>query len=411
MGYVKLAARGVSWVGALRGFTRVVAFGKIAILTRLLAPEQFGIVGIAILAVSFLEVFTDTGINIFLIQEKEKIDRYVNTAWLVSILRAVFIFLILALAAPLIAGFFGSPEAQSLLVLAGFVALIRGFINPSVVKLQKNLLFKREFYFRFSIFILDAVVAISIALIFKTASSIVWGMVAGALLEVIISHLVIRPRPRFKFEAEKIKTILGRGKWITASRIFEYLFRETDDIAVGRVLNASSLGIYQVAYKISSLPITEVANVVTRVTFPIYVKISHDSTRLKRAFVRVLLAVFVLTVPFGVFLFTLSDPLVTILLGNSYDWSEVVPVIKVLALFGVARALTSVTYPLFNSVKKQEYTTYVTLAGVLGLAITILPLVRTYGIVGAGISALIGSLVAVPIAIFFTLRLFKYHLK
>jgi len=151
---------------------------------------------------------------------------------------------------------------------------------------------------------------------------------------------------------EKIKTILGRGKWITASRIFEYLFRETDDIAVGRVLNANSLGIYQVAYKISSLPITEVANVVTRVTFPIYVKISHDSTRLKRAFVRVLLVVFVLTVPFGIFLFIFSDPFVTILLGNSYDWSEVVPVIKVLALFGVARALTSVTYPLFNSVKK-----------------------------------------------------------
>ena len=93
MGYYKQAVNGISWMGGLRLFTRLLALIKIAILARILLPFQFGIYGIATLVLGFLEMLTETGINIFLIQQKEQIDEYVNSAWVVSIIRGFLIFL------------------------------------------------------------------------------------------------------------------------------------------------------------------------------------------------------------------------------------------------------------------------------------------------------------------------------
>ena len=93
MGYFKDTLRGVSWMGGLRLSTRVIAFAKIAILARILTPAQFGLFGIALLVLALLENLTETGINIFLIQEKAKLEKYNDTVWLVSIIRGTLISL------------------------------------------------------------------------------------------------------------------------------------------------------------------------------------------------------------------------------------------------------------------------------------------------------------------------------
>jgi len=93
-------------MGGLRVSTRLLAFVKIAILARILTPSQFGLFGIALLVLAFLETMTESGINIFLIQEKAKLERYNDTAWLVSIFRGLLISLIIFLSADAISSFF-----------------------------------------------------------------------------------------------------------------------------------------------------------------------------------------------------------------------------------------------------------------------------------------------------------------
>ena len=91
MGYLKQTVINVSWAGILRASTRIITFIRIIVLARILTPSQFGVFGIASLVLSFLEILTETGINVFLIQEKKAIKYYINDAWLVSILRGILI--------------------------------------------------------------------------------------------------------------------------------------------------------------------------------------------------------------------------------------------------------------------------------------------------------------------------------
>jgi len=402
MGYTKDTIKGVGWVGGLRLITRIISFARIAILARLLSPVQFGVFGIAMLVTALLEVFTETGVNVILVQEKNDIKEYVDSAWIVSIIRGIIISIVIFFSAAFVSGFFRSPDSIFLIQLISIVPLVRGFINPSSVKFQKNLEFHKEFWYRFVIFSFDAVVAIIFAYITKNAISLVFGLMAGVIVEVILSFLVIKPVPHLCFNKEYISRIFHRGKWITLSSIFNYLYHNADNIAVGRILGTSSLGLYEMAYKISILPITEISDVVSKVTFPVYTIISDDIARLKKAFLKTTFFITFIAVPFGFMLFLFPDEIVRILLGKT--WIGITPVLKVLVIFGVIRAISGSTSALFLAVKKQRYVTIVTLVSIFSLAIFIIPLVLKFGIMGAGISALIGSVASLPFMIYFTVK-------
>jgi len=389
----------------LRGSTRIISFIKIVVLARILTPEEFGLFGIASLALSFLEIVTETGINVFLIQEKEDLKKYLNTAWVVSIIRGIVIsFFLIILAIP-ISLFFKSPESRYILIIIGIVPFLRGFINPSIVKFQKELNFRREFYFRLIIFSFDAIVTLCLAYILKSAFSLVWGLISGVVLEIIISWLYIKPKPKFYFELESIKKVVNRGKWITLSGIFNYLFQQGDDIVVGRILNTYSLGMYQIAYKLSTLPITEGGEILHKVFFPVYVKISDDKERLKKAFLKVIVFTSIIVLPLGMVIYLFPEMIVLFILGEK--WIEIVPVLKILVVYAVLRSITSSASPVFLAVRKQKYITIITLVGILGLAVCIIPLVKNFGILGAGYAALISWLIVIPIIFFYLYKVFK----
>lgn len=404
-GYSKLAITNTFWSAGLRITLRSLTFVKLAILARILLPSDFGVVAIASLVLAFLEILTETGINIFLIQEKGRLKNYLDTAFVVSIARGVIISLLIFIFAKPISIFFNSPSSSSLIILIGVVSLIRGFINPAVVKFRKKLQFKKEYLLQSVIFLIDTTVSVVIAYITRSAVGLIWGMIAGALTEVVLTHLFIKPRPRFRFETDKLKKVLGRGKWLTAAGIFNYLFETVDDMAVGRVMADSSLGIYQVAYKISSLPITEVSTVINRVTLPVYVKIRNDLKRLKKAYFKSFAVIMALTVPIGIVLFFWPETIIKILLGE--NWTAATQIVQIMAFFGVIRAITLSTYPVFLAIKRQDLVTKVTLVNIIFLSLGLIFLISPLGLVGAGISAIIGSAAGVPVSLYYLSKVLK----
>ena len=402
MGYTRDTIKGLRWVGTLRLITRAVSLARIAILARILSPVQFGVFGIAMLVTALLEVFTETGVNIILVQEKKDIKEYINSAWIVSIVRGIAISTIIFFSASFVSIFFHSPDSFFLIQLVSIVPLVRGYINPSIVKFQKNLEFHKEFWYRLVIFSIDATVAIIFAYITKSATSLVFGLIAGVITEVFLSFLLIKPIPYFSFDKKYISTIFHRGKWITLSSIFNYLYHNADNIVVGRILGTSSLGLYEMAYKISMLPITEISDVVSKVTFPVYSKIAEDIQRLRKAFLTTLVYVSIASILFGLTLIIFTEQIVRIILGN--QWISIIPVFKILVIFGVIRAISGSTSALFLAVQRQEYVTVVTLVSIGTLAVTIVPLVVNLGLSGAGLAALLGSVSSLPFMIYFTFK-------
>ena len=405
MGYTKRAIKGVSWMSAFRLVTRLFSFLKIAILARVLSPSDFGIFGIASITLALLELLTETGVNVFLIQSKEDIKKNIDSAWVVSIARGVLIALLILISSPFISSFFNSPKSLTILILISLVPLIRGFINPMIVKFQKELNFKNEFWLRSSIFIVDATVAIIFALLTHSVYSLIWGLLAGAVLEVLVSFFIIKPTPGINFQRAYISEILHKGKWVTAYGVFNYLAQEGDSIMVGRLLGAPILGVYQMAYKISIIPLSEISDVFNRVVFPVYSIIGGDKQRLKAAFFKTIGVISILSLILSTILFLFPREIILIVLGEK--WLQAEGVLRVLSIYGFLRAISGPASALFLGIERQKYVTFVVIARFLTLVVSIYPLIILFGLSGAAYSALLSVLIEIPVIMYFVFKVFK----
>lgn len=405
MGYLRTTVKGTSWIGSLKLLSRIFSIIRTMIIARILTPSQFGVFGIAALALSLTEVFTETGINVVLVQKKENIDEYINTAWIISIIRGFLIFLVIFLSAGFVANFFKTEEALDLLRLIAFVPLVRGFINPSVAKFQKELKFNMEFYYRTSILILETSVSIALVIITKNPIALVWGMICGAIFEVILSFFIIKPTPVLNINGKIFRDIISHSKWITSSGIFSYLFSSGDNVVVGRTLGTSSLGIYDMAYSIAMLPTSEISEVVSRVTFPVYVQISDDKKRLKKAFLRTTGLVALTVTPIVLVFLLFPTQIITIFLGN--QWLGAAAILQILSIFALVVAVFSPVGALFLSIKKQNYNFVISVVSFTVMITLIYPFILQWGLVGAGLAATIGAIAPIPLVMIYLRRIFK----
>ena len=375
--------RGGFWVFSLRIVQQIFGLARLLILARILAPHDFGLMGIALLAMSTLETFSQTGFQAALIQKKENIESYLDAAWTVLILRGVLLFGILYFAAPFVASFFNTPEAKPIIQVIGLSVLFQAFTNIGVIYFQKELEFNKEFIYQFAGTLADFIVAISAVLILKNVWALVFGMLAGNAVRCIVSYLIHSYRPRLSRDLEKAKELFGFGKWVLGSSILIFLITQGDDILVGKLLGATALGFYQLAYRISNMPATEITHVISRVTFPVYSKLQNDIPKLREAYLKVLQITAFLSFPVAGMIFVLAPDFTMIFLGEK--WMPMVPATQVLVFAGLARSVAATTGPIFYAVAKPKIETRWQVVRLFVIAILIYPFTIKWGILGASI--------------------------
>ena len=386
------AVRGGFWVFSLRLIQQSFNLARLIILARILAPHDFGLLGIALLTMATLETFSQTGFQQALIQKKKDIKSYLDSAWTVSIIRGIILFLILYLIAPYAAIFFEVPEAKLIIQVIGLSILLKAFTNIGVIYFQKELEFNKQFIYQLSGTLVDFIVAVSAALMLQNVWALVYGVLAGNLVRFIMSYLVHPYRPHLSLDMEKIKELFGFGKWIMGSSILIFLITQGDDIFVGKLLGVTALGFYQMAYKISNLPATEITHVISQVTFPAYSKLQDNIQKLREAYLKTLQLTAFLSFPIAGLIFVLAPDFTTIFLGEK--WMPMVPAMQVLVIAGLLRSIMATTGPIFNSVGKPKIGTKWQIIRLFVLVSLIYIFTIKLGILGTSIAVFLSNFIS-----------------
>jgi len=382
--------KGGFWVFFLRIINRGFSLVRLIILARILSPNDFGLMGIALLTMSTLETFSQTGFQQALIQKKEDIESYLNSAWTVLILRGFILFVILYFIAPYAAIFFNSLEAKPIIRVIGFSILFQAFTNIGITYFKKELEFNKEFIYQFSGTLADFVVAISAVLILKNVWALVFGLLAGNAVRCFVSYLIHPYRPRLSKDLGKAKELFGFGKWIMGSSILVFLITQGDDIFVGKILGTTALGFYQLAYRISNMPATEITHVISQVTFPAYSKLQDNIPKLREAYLKVLQVTAFLSFPIAGLIFILAPDFTQIFLGEK--WMPMVPAMMVLVWWGVIRGLVGAMSPVFLSIGKPEILTKMQFFQAVLLILLIYPLTVHWNILGTSFAVFLSAL-------------------
>lgn len=387
---------GGAWVTFLNVLSRILQTLKLVILARLLSPSDFGLMGIALLALAALQQLSQLGVDQALIQEKkDDIDPYLSTAWAIKIIRAIFIVLALYLASDTISGLLGEPQAGPILQVIGWTYLFRALINPSTVYFEKDLQFHKYFSLKFSSVLVDVIVAIIFAVVLQNVWALVAGLFAKHITQLIVSYRIDPFRPSLEFDFGKAKELLGFGKWIWASGIMTFISTQGDDGFVVWLLGADSLGFYQLAFRLSNAPATEISKLISKVAFPAYAALQNQKDRLRVTYLNTLEVVFYLTVPMAIGIVLVANEFTVVVLGE--QWEPIVPALQIMAIAGFIRGISATGGAVFQGTGSPEWDFRMNLVRTVVILLTIWPLTSNLGITGAAISITLGIGATIPI--------------
>jgi PST family polysaccharide transporter/lipopolysaccharide exporter len=370
-----------AWMSAMNVGSRVLQLSMVVVLAALLDPADFGLMGITLLVLSGLRNFSTLGLNAAAISHKdENIDSYIDTIWGLELARGAVLAGIMLLIAPAVGALFGEPRATDLVRVLALSPVLMALRNPAVVYFQKDLDFHLEFLYQMSGAVARFVVSVGWALVSPTVWALVAGLLASELLMSLFSFLGHEYRPRPGFDRARAAELIDYGKWVTGNSILYFLYGEGDDVIVGWLLSATALGFYQTAYRLSNAPATEITQVIGRVMFPTFSKIQDDVAALRQAYYRVLQVTMFAACPIAFGIVAVAD--VFVLTFMSEEWAPMIPVMKILAAYGLFRAFGGTSAPLWKAIGRPDYITKLSVLRVAILALLIIPATNTYGIQG-----------------------------
>jgi O-antigen/teichoic acid export membrane protein len=379
--------QGGGWLSSLKVIRKIFSLIRLIIIGRILAPSDFGLMGIALLTMSALETFSTVGFKQALIQKKENTDNYLDAAWTVLIIRGFMVFIIVYLVAPYVAFFFHTPEVKPIIQVLGLVTFFQAFANIGVIFFHKELEFNKVFIYRFVGISTNFIVAVSAAFILRSVWALVLGLLAEKVVSLIISYLIHPYRPHLSKDIEKAKELFGFGRWILGSSIFVFVGNHIDDIFVGRAISAIALGFYQMAYRISNMLETEITQVISSVAFPAYAKIQDQQARLQIAYFRIMRLTIAFSLPITMGMVLLAPEFTRIFLSEK--WMPMVTAMQLLAVAGLIKSIVSTGSPLFVGSGFPKYEFYMQLIRGVIIIIVIYPLIIYMGISGAALGVIL----------------------
>jgi O-antigen/teichoic acid export membrane protein len=275
---------------ALYACTQVLRFGSNLVLTRLLAPEILGVMALLNVVMQGLQMLSDTGIGVCIVQSKRGDDPvFLRTAWTIQIIRGLGLWFLSALLAWPAAWFFDDVRILVYLPVAGAAAAIQGCNSIVIHTMNRRLAMGRVLLLELICYAFPLGFTIWYIWAFHTASA--WPLIAFSLASATIflalSHWML---PAFAHglarEKESVRELTKFGRWIFASTCCSFLANQADRLWVGKLLAVAGLGLYHVAAMVAGLPALLTACVSAHFLVPHYSRHRHESDQGTAAFLR-----------------------------------------------------------------------------------------------------------------------------
>ncbi len=260
---------GVAWSTLTFAITKGLSFLSLLVLTRVLAPSQFGLVAAVVVVISIIELTSDLGMAATVIYEQESgLGERVDVAFTVNMVFVVVLAAVGFIAAPAIASFFHAPGHVGLFRLSMLDVLLTGLGVIHDGLLLRDMRFSARIVTQVVSGVVRASTGVALALLGLGAASLVWGLLAGTAAWTLALWWVTRFRPTLRFNRPIAASMIGYGIGASTFSFFDQIVGTIDTAVVGRVLGKRALGLYTVAFRIPTLVLQNIANQVSLVAFP-----------------------------------------------------------------------------------------------------------------------------------------------
>ncbi|MEI4485303.1 lipopolysaccharide biosynthesis protein [Frigidibacter sp. MR17.14] len=322
------ALKGAIWLVLSRFLGKFIDFGTLIVLARILTPADFGLVALALILISVVDMVLEVPVLHALLRQQTMDKADLDTAFTLSLARGTaFAFFILAAAWPF-AQFYEDDRLFSLLLLMSLGPFLRGLINPAMVVLAQKLSFRQTFTIEMGGKIAGTLAAIALVLSGSGYWAIASNSVVAAFVTTLGSYIIMPYRPSLTFA--RFSTFAGYAGWHTLSQIVAALNWQLDRFLLGRSVSQATLGTYVLASDMAGFPVQSVVSPAMQAATAAFSSINKDAERLKSAFLKASRFVMLVATPVCIGIFVTSDLAIRFVLGEK--WLDAAPMLQLLAI-------------------------------------------------------------------------------
>ena len=315
----------------------------LAVLARLLAPEDFGIFAIVAAVTVMFEATREFGIGSYLIQSQKVSTGDLRTAFTLSILLALTMAAIVLLAAEPLALFYADDRVATGLWLAALSFFCTPFSVPPLAMLRRDMRFDRVALTTVAGALAQLVTAVAMALLGFGYLSPIGGMVAGHAATALAATLAGPGLEIYRPSLKRSRAMLAFGGWASATTGLNVLYNLYPQLLLGRVLGFEAAGLMNRAMQLCQIQDKLVMSAIQPVILPLFAERVRDNRALKDTFLSAAGLGFTVQLPFVVCLILLADPIVAVLLGSK--WLAVADLLRLLAVGYAFMFAAMLTYP------------------------------------------------------------------
>jgi PST family polysaccharide transporter len=350
-------AKGLRWASLSRLLRQSIQFVTIIILAQLLDPKDFGLMGIAIIVLNFLNTIRDFGLGSALIQKSDVNKNLVSTAFYLNLIASFLLLIATLYFAPIIASIL-SNEADSIEILVDIIRLLGVvFFITSAALIQQSMLEKELRFKNIAVYEISASLFGAIAsIVYALNNGGVWSLVMqNIIVSIIIAISVIGLTgiPSIKlFDIKEIRKIYKFSLNLLGFNIVNYFVRNMDYILIGKFLGTTQLGYYSLAYRIMLYPIQNITNIVSRVMLPVYSKLKDDKPKFRALYKKISFLIISLTFPMMFGIMVLSTDFVELFIGDK--WSMVGILLIFIAPIGALQSIATTSGSIYQALGRTD---------------------------------------------------------
>lgn len=321
---------GFFWKFCERFLNQGITFITSLILARLLAPEDYGVVGIVMVFINLAAVFINSGFSSALVQKKNAEDRDFSTMFFCSLACAAVLYLALFLAAPLVAAIYDIPSLKLILRVYALNIPLSVCQSIQLAYISRHMLFRKTFINS----AINAVICGAVGIGLAYAGFGVWALVfqamVGTVANTVVLFFLIPWRPKLEFSRESAKGMLGFGSRVLAAELSATFFAEVRSLVVGAVYSTADLAYYNKGQQIPHLITNNLSGILGSVMFPAVANFSDDLHQVKMIMRRGLRVLAFVLVPCMFGLASVMEPLVILLFTEK--WAQTIPLGQILSI-------------------------------------------------------------------------------
>lgn len=351
----QLSARVVSglfWKFGERALAQVISFVVSLVLARMILPEEYGVIALVTIFITFADVFATSGFSSALIQKKDADELDFSSVFYCSLGISIIAYTILFFAAPLIASFYNMPAITLIIRVFSLRVPLSAFNSVQHAYVSRHMIFKKFFLSTLFGTLVSAVVGIFLAIKGFGVWALVVQYMTNSLIDSVVLLFTIEWRPRLMFSWKRAKGLLQYGWKILLAEFSGTFFNQLKGLIIGKVYTSADLAFFNRGNSLVGVATENIKASTMSVLFPAMSSIEDDKERIKRV-TRKSISVMAYTIfPLALGLFLVAKPFIIVLLTDT--WLPTIFFLRIAAVVAIIEMIGHVSLQCLKAIGRSD---------------------------------------------------------